>query len=69
MAIVRYDWNEIPPLTEERKAELLALAERPDEEIDYSDIPELTDEELERMRPFQEVLSEWRARQKHTTMV
>src|SRR5450755_4692705 len=30
-------------MTEERKRELMALAERPDSEIDYSDIPPLTE--------------------------
>ena len=41
--IVRYavDLNNLPPLTEERKAELRALADMPDSEIDYSDIPPL----------------------------
>jgi len=39
--MVRYKQNELPPLTEERKAELKALSERPDSEIDYSDIPPL----------------------------
>jgi uncharacterized protein (DUF4415 family) len=29
--------------TDERKRELIALAERPDSEIDYSDIPPLTE--------------------------
>jgi uncharacterized protein (DUF4415 family) len=39
--IVRY----VPkPLTEEQIAELRALAERPDDEIDFSDIPEAGDE-------------------------
>ena len=43
--IVRYevDLGNLPPLTEERKAELRALADRPDSEIDYSDIPPLTE--------------------------
>lgn len=31
----------MPPLTDAHKAELAALAERPDSEIDYSDIPPL----------------------------
>lgn len=35
------DLNNPPPLTEEQKAELEALAARPDSEIDYSDIPPL----------------------------
>ena len=41
MSMVRYKLSELPPLTEERKAELKALAERPDSEIDYSDAPPL----------------------------
>lgn len=41
--IVRYevDLNNLPPLTEERKTEIKALAEMPDSEIDFSDIPPL----------------------------
>ena len=41
MSVVRYKRDDLPPLTEERKAEIEALAERPDSEIDYSDIPPL----------------------------
>jgi uncharacterized protein (DUF4415 family) len=44
MSMVRYKQGELPPLTEERKAELKALADMPDSEIDYSDIPPLTEE-------------------------
>ena len=33
----------IPKLTEAQLEDLKSLAERPDEEIDYSDIPEVTD--------------------------
>lgn len=42
---VRYevDLNNLPPLTNEQKAELKALSEMPDSEIDYSDIPPLDD--------------------------
>jgi len=40
MSLVRYKEHEIPPMTPERAAELKALAERPDSEIDYSEIPE-----------------------------
>jgi uncharacterized protein (DUF4415 family) len=43
MSMVRYKQGELPPLTEERIAELKALAERPDSEIDYSDIAPLDD--------------------------
>lgn len=41
--IIRYevDLNHLPPLTEEQRAELKALAEMPDSTIDYSDIPPL----------------------------
>jgi uncharacterized protein (DUF4415 family) len=48
--IVRYgiDLNNLPPLSEVQKAELKALASKPDSEIDFSDIPELTDEQLAR---------------------
>ncbi|ATW34470.1 BrnA antitoxin family protein [Candidatus Williamhamiltonella defendens] len=51
MSIVRYKKSELPPLTEERKAELRALAEKPDSEIDYSDIPPLQKAFWERANP------------------
>ncbi len=35
----------LPSLTESQKAELEALAALPDDNIDFSDIPELTDEQ------------------------
>jgi len=41
MKMVRVKRSELPSITEERKAELKALAARPDSEIDYSDIPPL----------------------------
>ncbi len=43
--MVRYevDLNNLPPLTEAQKAELAALAARSEDEIDYSDIPPLSD--------------------------
>lgn len=44
MSMVRYKKSDIPPTTPERLAELRALARLPDATIDYSDIPELTDE-------------------------
>ena len=34
-----------PKLSAERKAALQALADRPDSEIDYSDIPQITEEQ------------------------
>jgi len=39
MAIVRFRRDEIPPPTPEEEAHYRALAERPDSEIEYSDIP------------------------------
>jgi hypothetical protein len=44
MSMIRYKQGELPPLTEERKAELEALANMPYSEIDVSDIPPLTEE-------------------------
>lgn len=40
---IRYELelSRLPPLTEEQRAELKALAEMPDSTIDYSDIPPL----------------------------
>jgi uncharacterized protein (DUF4415 family) len=49
MNMVRYAQNDLPPITEARKAELKALAARPDSEIDYSDIPPLTNDVLSRV--------------------
>lgn len=37
------DLNNLPPLTDEQKAELKALSDMPDSDIDYSDIPLLDD--------------------------
>jgi len=43
--------GQIPPLTPEQKERLEKLESIRDEDIDYSDIPPLTDEELARMKP------------------
>jgi uncharacterized protein (DUF4415 family) len=43
--MVSYTLETLPPLTEAQRANLRALAARPDSEIDFSDIPEMTDEE------------------------
>lgn len=62
MSTVRYKQDELPQMTEERKAELKALAERPDSEIDYSDIPLLDENFLERAIPnpfFKPVRFNW----------
>lgn len=41
--MVRFKRSELPALTAEREAELRALSGRPDSEIDYSDIPPLSE--------------------------
>ena len=41
--MVRYTRETLPALTEEDHIRLKRLAEIPDDQIDYSDIPELTD--------------------------
>lgn len=43
IVVYEFDPSNPPPLTEEQKARLEALAKMPDSEIDYSDIPEITD--------------------------
>ena len=45
MVTYKIDLNNLPPLTETQKAELEALGALPDSEIDFSDIPEITDEQ------------------------
>ena len=40
----RVNIAKMPPLTRKQKAELVALENRPDSQIDFSDIPPLTDE-------------------------
>lgn len=44
--IVRHTFDPLnpPPLTEKLRAEIAALEEMPDEKIDFSDIPPLTEE-------------------------
>ena len=47
----------MPPLTEEELAELERNKPKSDDEIDFSDIPRMTKEELSKFKP-------WRLRQK-----
>jgi uncharacterized protein (DUF4415 family) len=46
MVTYKLDLDNLPPLTESQKAELAALAAMPDDQIDFSDIPELTEESV-----------------------
>jgi len=50
MSLVRYDADNIPPITEERQKELERLAQMPDSEIDYSDIPPLDENFFKRAK-------------------
>jgi len=43
--MVKYTLDSLPMLTKTRRAQLKALAARPDSEIDTSNIPEMTDEQ------------------------
>jgi uncharacterized protein (DUF4415 family) len=45
MAMIRYEREPGTPLTEEQKRRLEALKNLPDEDIDYSDIPPITEEQ------------------------
>jgi uncharacterized protein (DUF4415 family) len=42
----KLDLNNLPPLTESQKAELVALAALPDDQIDFTDNPEVTEERM-----------------------
>lgn len=48
---VSYTLDTLPPLTEAQRQHLAALAAQPDDQIDLSDIPELTDAQLAEMKP------------------
>jgi uncharacterized protein (DUF4415 family) len=43
--MVRHTQHNLPPLTKAERTRLKVLANRPDSEIDTSDIPEMTDEQ------------------------
>ena len=66
MATVSFDLDNLPPLTEQDKRELDALAAMPDSEIDFSDAPPLTEEQIKnvRFRSFREVVAEIKSREK-----
>lgn len=48
--LVEHTLDTLPPLTDAQKRHLDELAALPDEDIDYSDIPTLNDNQLARMR-------------------
>jgi len=47
--------DDIPEPSQKRKAELAALAKRPDSEIDYTDLPPLDDRAFENAIPWKDV--------------
>ena len=48
---VSYTFDTLPPLTEKQLDHLARLATLPDDQIDFSDAPELTEAELAGMKP------------------
>ena len=46
-----YTLDTLPPLTEKQRQHLDALATMPDDQIDLTDMPEMTDAELAEMKP------------------
>lgn len=52
--------GQIPPLTEEQKAELSALENIRDEDIDYSDIPQLRDDERGKYKRLRDKPNLWK---------
>ena len=73
MAIVSYTQEELDQIRRERAAEfdaeLKALAEMPDEEIDFSDIPRLTEEDFKRAMNVQEFEAYRAAKRKQAATV
>ena len=48
---VSYTFDTLPTLTEKQRRDLEALAVQPDDTIDLTDLPELTEAQLAEMRP------------------
>ena len=48
---VSYSLDTLPPLTEKQQQHLAALASMPDNTIDFSNIPELTEAQLAELKP------------------
>lgn len=49
--VVRHTLDTLPPLTEKQRQLLDALGSAPEQQIDLTDIPELTDAQLAGMQP------------------
>ena len=52
--------GQVPPLTPEQKARLAALKNMSDEDIDYSDIPPLRDDEVGKYRRLRDKPNLWK---------
>lgn len=50
MGAIEYTLNTLPPLTKERRERLERLAAMPDNQINYDDIPRLTDAQLAELK-------------------
>ena len=61
------DHENLPPLTENQKANIAALMAMPDKDIDCTDIPELTDEFWQTAKPIL-VSDMFRPRKNSTTV-
>ena len=48
---VSYTSDTLPPLTERQRQHLETLSTLPDDQVDLTDMPELTDEQLAEMKP------------------
>jgi uncharacterized protein (DUF4415 family) len=47
MSVMRYKRSNLPPLTDKQKMEIETLSQMVDSDIDRSDLPEMTEKELE----------------------
>ena len=52
--------GQIPPLTDEQKARLAALKDIRDEDIDYSDIPPLRDDQIGKYKRLRDKPNLWK---------
>lgn len=70
MAIVRYTMEEILNLAKENSDETKKrLSQMKDEDIDYSDIPEITEEEFKNAIPIGEFLEQKRKEREHKKLL
>jgi len=68
MNMVSYMEDEIPEPSEKRKAELRRLSERPDNAMDYSELPKLDDHFWKRAIPLKELARNHRHKPKQVSI-